>query len=408
MTPNSTPITVIGGGLAGLIAAISSAESGASVDLHEAHSRLGGRARSSPTPYVANLGPHVIYADGPLWRWLDDRTLVAGATRPPMRRIFMSHHGTLHRVPPPALLRGMQLVRSREVPTDVSFFRWAEGKAGPRVAEVLSRFTGVATFTHDPGALSASFAAGVARRATKVPPAARYVPGGWTTLVDRLGKRAVEVGVRIHTGSSVTELPGTGPVIVATELSAARRLLDDEKVTWPSGRVASLDLGIEARRGDAFIISDLDGSAWVECFSYPDPSLAPHGHRLIQVQVGLHPGESLADGVVRAEALCDLGYPGWRDRETWRRRSLLDGRSGALDYPGTSWHDRPAIDRGNDVFLCGDSVAAPGLLSEVSWSSAVTAAEGALRSVARHSPTEKPADDASSAFADLRNRVSLS
>jgi phytoene dehydrogenase-like protein len=191
------------------------------------------------------------------------------------------------------------------------------------------------------------------------------------------------VGVRVHTGSPVTELSGTGPVIVATELPAARRLLDDEKLTWPSGRIASLDLGIEARRGDAFVISDLDGSGWVECFSTPDPSLAPPGHRLVQVQVGLHPDESLSDGVIRAEALCDLGYPGWRDRETWRRRSLLDGRSGALDYPGTSWRDRPAINRGNDVFLCGDSVAAPGLLSEVSWSSAITAAEGALRAVGK-------------------------
>lgn len=103
----------------------------------------------------------------------------------------------------------------------------------------------------------------------------------------------------------------------------------------------------------------------------------------MQAQVGLLPDESLADGVIRAEALCDLGYPNWRARETWRRRALLAGRSGALDYPGTSWRDRPAIDQGNDVFLCGDSVAAPSLLSEVSWSSAVTAAERALRAVGR-------------------------
>jgi phytoene dehydrogenase-like protein len=381
MRSNSSPITVIGGGLAGLVAAISAAESGASVDLHEAHRQLGGRARSSPPPYVANFGPHVLYADGPLWRWLDDRKLVVGAVRPRMRGIVVRRHGSLHRVPPPALLRGMQLVRRRDVPSDVSFYQWAEGKAGPKVAEVLCRFTGVGTFTHDPGALSAAFGAGVARRATTIPPAARYVPGGWTTVADRLGQRAIEVGVRVHIGSLVTKLPGTGPVIVATELSAARRLLGDDALTWPSGRVASLDLGMEARRGDPFVISDLDGSGWVECFSYPDPSLAPNGHRLVQVQVGLHPDQSLADGISRAEALVDLGYPGWRDRETWRRRSLLDGRSGALDYPGTSWPDRPAIDRGDDVFLCGDSVAAPGFLSEVSWSSAITAAEGALRSV---------------------------
>lgn len=116
---------------------------------------------------------------------------------------------------------------------------------------------------------------------------------------------------------------------------------------------------------------------------HPLRAEATVGADLVQAQVGLLPDESLADGVIRAEALCDLGYPNWRARKTWRRRALLAGRSGALDYPGTSWRDRPAIDQGNDVFLCGDSVAAPSLLSEVSWSSAVTAAEGALRAVGR-------------------------
>ncbi|HEY6425280.1 MAG TPA: hypothetical protein VIY28_18980 [Pseudonocardiaceae bacterium] len=55
------------------------------------------------------------------------------------------------------------------------------------------------------------------------------------------------------------------------------------------------------------------------------------------------------------------------------------GRTGALDLPGLTWRDRPAIDRGDGVFLAGDMVAAPGLLGEVSVNSAVMAARGALR-----------------------------
>jgi len=31
----------------------------------------------------------------------------------------------------------------------------------------------------------------------------------------------------------------------------------------------------------------------------------------------------------------------------------MNGRS-ALDPPGTTWRDRPAIDRGDGSFLCGD------------------------------------------------------
>jgi hypothetical protein len=47
-----------------------------------------------------------------------------------------------------------------------------------------------------------------------------------------------------------------------------------------------------------------------------------------------------------------------------------------------TWQQRPAIDRGDGVFLCGDQVAAPGVLAEVSLASAITAAELAIRHAA--------------------------
>jgi hypothetical protein len=56
----------------------------------------------------------------------------------------------------------------------------------------------------------------------------------------------------------------------------------------------------------------------------------------------------------------------------------MDGRSGALDLPGTTWRDRPAIDRGEGVFLCGDQVAADGCLAEVSFASAIDAGTRAV------------------------------
>ena len=64
----------------------------------------------------------------------------------------------------------------------------------------------------------------------------------------------------------------------------------------------------------------------------------------------------------------------------------MDRRSGALDMPGYSWRDRPAIDRGDSVFLAGDMVAAPGLLSEVSWASAIEASRLALQSTGTAHP----------------------
>ena len=66
-------------------------------------------------------------------------------------------------------------------------------------------------------------------------------------------------------------------------------------------------------------------------------------------------------------------YTGWRERETWRRRQVMDGRTGALDLPGKTWRDRPDVDRGDGVYLAGDMVAAPGCLSEIAWASAIEA-----------------------------------
>jgi hypothetical protein len=69
----------------------------------------------------------------------------------------------------------------------------------------------------------------------------------------------------------------------------------------------------------------------------------------------------------------DVGHPGWREHEVWRRRSLQLNRAGALDPPGATWRDRPCIDRGDGVWLVNDQVAAPGLLSEVTYAAAIHA-----------------------------------
>jgi thioredoxin reductase len=53
-----------------------------------------------------------------------------------------------------------------------------------------------------------------------------------------------------------------------------------------------------------------------------------------------------------------------------------------LDLPGRTWRDRPAIDRGDGIFLAGDLVAAPGMRGEVSMNSALAAARLATRRLA--------------------------
>ncbi|MEH0561472.1 NAD(P)-binding protein [Streptomyces silvae] len=383
-------IHIVGGGLAGLTAAITAAESGVQVTLHEAHHTLGGRARTSDGPYLTNEGPHALYRRGPHWTWLEQRGLLGRmASVPPLEatRFLFRRDGALRRTPPLAMLR-LSRRNPRTAPVDADFLSWATAQVGEEGARAAAHYVGVALFHHDPGSLSAAFVQERLRRATALPPEAHYPVGGWAQLVDRMASRAWNLGVRIETATRVrprelVELHRGGPVIVATQLDSARTLLDDPSLTWDSGRTALLDLALRTRRGDAFIVSDLDGPGWVERFTAQDPTLAPAGEQLIQAQIPLAPGTPRADAVRRAEDLLDLGFPGWRDRTTWRREALASGRTGALDRPGTTWRDRPAVDRGDGILLAGDQVAAPGLLSEVAFNSGIEAAVLAVKLLGR-------------------------
>ena len=162
------------------------------------------------------------------------------------------------------------------------------------------------------------------------------------------------------------------------DAACARALLGDETLRWASGRTVCLDLALRERRGDPWIVSDLETAGWLERYTAQDPTLAPAGEQLVQAQMPIRPSEDVEDAALRLEHMLDASLEEWRDRVTWRRRQVMDGRSGALDHPGTTWRDRPAIDRGHGVFLCGDQVAAEGCLSEVSFASAVQAAKLAV------------------------------
>jgi len=371
-------ITVIGGGVAGLTAAITCAERGANVRLFEAHETVGGRARSTDGPYKANLGPHAIYKGGVLWDWLSERDLMPPLARPRLTGFRFHYEGAIHRTPPLTLIPPGLRLRGRMAPADPDFRSWVTDYSDDRTAGMLSSLAGVYTFHHDPGQLSAAFVWERAQRLLLSPsPAVRFIVGGWNLLIDGLERRARSLGVAIVTGERVDAVPA-GTSIVALELCDARRLLGDDTLQWLSGSTICLDLGLRERRGDPWIVSDLESAGWLERYSAQDRSLAPSGEHLIQAQMPIRPHETADDAAARLEKLLDASLEEWRERTTWRRRQVMDGRSGALDLPGTSWRDRPAIDRGDGVFLCGDQVAAPGCLAEVSFASAIDAAKLAV------------------------------
>jgi len=388
-------ITIIGGGLAGLTAAVACAEAGAEVVVHEAHTTLGGRARTSEPPWLAHEGPHAFYADGPHWHWLVERDLVGPLAPLPLREVrgaWFHRGGRLRRTPPASLLP-MLVHRRRRAPVDVDFHTWAAALHGEEAARAAARLLGVVTFDADPGRLSAALVWDLLLRFTAArAPAVRWPVGGWPSVVERLAARARELGVRIETSSRVDVLPEP-PVIVATQLESARALLGDDGLAWESGRCVLLDVGLVARHDDAFLVVDLDDAGFVERATGVDTTLAPAGHALVQADMPLKPGEPRDVALARLEHLLDLGFPRWRERVVWRRTGFAAGRTGALDLPGSTWRDRPAIDRGGGVFLAGDLMAAPGVRAEISINSALHAARLATAAVRYASAGHRGAHD---------------
>ncbi|MEV5506711.1 NAD(P)-binding protein [Streptomyces orinoci] len=379
-------ITVIGGGIAGLVAAVACAEEGVQVTLYEAHRTLGGRGRATAGPYMAHEGAHVFYADGPWWSWLEERGLTGRLGLPGPRDFSYGvlREGRLgHRVPA-GFLRMMLPGRPRTAPVEEDFHGWAARRYGETAARAAANALGVVTYEANTGRLSAAFAWGLFRRIyTTRPPAVRWVTGGWQTVLNRLEGRARALGVRIETGARIggpAELPGR-PVIVATELASARALLGDDSLRWESGHCVMLDLAVRRSRRDRFIAIDLDAGGFHEAYTPQDPATAPPGESLFQLTMPVREGESTAYARQRLEALADLTVPGHRERTTWRRWGTARGRTGALDLPGFTWRDRPAVARGDGVFLAGDMVAAPGMRGEIAILSAVKAARMAVAEV---------------------------
>lgn len=383
----STPITIIGGGIAGLTASIACADAGATnVRLVEAHGFLGGTARSSGPPWIANLGPHALYTPTGLWDWLNAKQLLPPVVPASAVRARLRWQG--RRRAAPGVFRHLPKLRRRlaAAPVDQSFRDWASGFLPDDAVVALCGAAGVVTFDVDPGRLSAAYVSERLDRIVLHPtPVARYVVGGWSNLVATLARGARDRGVVIHTGERVAELPGDGPVIVAVGAQSAARLLDDDSLRPCGTRTALLDVGLRHRWDDPSAVVDLDRAGFATRITSVDPSMAPEGHEMVQLMVGLEPGADLATGVDRLESLLDDTFRGWRAREVWRRRSIVEHRSGAVELPGRSWRDRPAIDRGGGVFVCGDQMAAPGHLAEIAWASALEAASGAVQAAARHS-----------------------
>src|SRR5215472_17556454 len=341
---------VVGGGVAGLIAATSIAKAGTKVVLLEKASTLGGRAATRERHgFHFNLGPHALYRDGQLRHTLRSFGIDPRGAVPGGNGGFAIHQGRLHTLPTgftslvtsgllplPAKLEFATLL-SRIGSIDATRIQhetleqWlSTAIRHDRVRDIVKMLVRVTTFTNAPHLQSAGAAIEQLQLGTRGN--VLYLDGGWQTIVEGLRRAAVSAGVEIQSAEPAVALERRGRAATAVRLADGRLLpataivvtgapSDVDALTGasfaatlpPPVRHATLDIGLRSLPNPRRLVAfGVDEPLYFSVHSAV-ARLAPAGGALLHVSKYLKPGETAGGETEQAlEQLVDQLQPGWR------------------------------------------------------------------------------------------------
>ncbi|CAN5454287.1 FAD-dependent oxidoreductase [soil metagenome] len=334
-------VAVVGGGLAGLAAAATAARGGCRVVVLEAH-LAGGRARSvERNGYTLNQGAHALYLGGAAGAVLDQLGVVTTGGEPPADEYRTFWNGRV--VPLPLTPKGLLTTRllgvrskataarllgsigsaARNAP-DVPLEEWMEHeRVRPDLARVLCVVARLTSYTARPELAPAP---AMLRQLALGGGGARYVDGGWQTIVDGLLAAARRAGARVVTGAPVTELArdrhgrdghwmvragnrtvAARSVVIATGGPAHAEALAGRGPGWTETagvpvRAACLDVGLGGLVGSPPVryLFSADDPLYLSQHA-PVARVAPDGHDLYQLLRYLGSDEHLSPAQARAE-----------------------------------------------------------------------------------------------------------
>ncbi|WP_043484481.1 phytoene desaturase family protein [Geothrix fermentans] len=401
-----TDVIVIGGGLAGLMAAVTAARAGRSTLLLERGEAFGGHAQTQDWKgFQLNLGGHALYK-GPGYALLRELDLLPEGAEPKPRgrtlregRLDLLPAGPLSMLATGllgwrekgaflSLMAGLPRVDLQEA-AGLTCRQWLERHVSdPRLRQLLGALLRTNAYEGDLSRLRASTPL---RRLLDSQKGVFYIHGGWARLVARLAGAAEAAGAVLKRGQAAAGLEtlggghrvrmGSGETFEASEVILALPPAETLKLL-PTPAAARLRAVLGDPRPVTVSCLDL-------CLSrLPDHSvnlglgidepvfmvvqsevarLAPEGAALVHL-VRYHegrPGEEPAAMRAHMEAFMDRLQPGWREVLLHARFLPSIQAASVLDEPG---RQRPVSEDlgAPGLHLAGDWVGEVGWLADVS------------------------------------------
>lgn len=215
-------IVIIGGGLAGYVAANYLAKSKLSILLLEKGNKSGGRARTNiVNHHYFNFGPHALYKKGKATSILEELDIKLSGKSPKLDCCLIENNQSYHAPFTPLTLFSTRFLKGKErlewatvllklmsteseVLTPYTFENWVKQTTqSEKVQSLLFLLTKLTTYCRAPERVSAKV---VVSQLKLVMKGVLYLDGGWQTIIDQLHNKAVIGGITIQTHTTVKEI----------------------------------------------------------------------------------------------------------------------------------------------------------------------------------------------------------